>query len=154
MRSGHCRQKGRCNDTSVAEQVGVASAIGDVTVATLHRVKDDRAERVFRVTVRGRFAELTDQARRYLVGTQAEHHIFESAYTPEGTFTYDSRIDFFNFRFELREAGDHPSEAVVERAIAETRSFLRTLDFGARDLTADVVDMSAMWADVDLHQHP
>ncbi len=115
----------------------------------LERVSDDRAARFFRVTVRGRFADLTDQARRYLVGAQAEHDIFESAYTPEGTFTYDSRIDFFNFRFEFRERGDQPCEAAAERAIAETWAFLRTMGFGARDLKADVVDMSAMWADVD-----
>lgn len=134
------------------DPVGVASAIAAVTVATLAAVSDDQPARVFRVTVRGRFADLTDQARRYLVGAQAEHDIFESAYTPEGTFTYDQRIDFFNFRFEVREGGDHPAEAAAERSIAETWLFLRTMDFGSRELKADVVDMSAMWADVELRQ--
>ena len=37
--------------------------------------------RVFRVTVRGQFAELTEQARALLVGSQPEHDISRSTYT-------------------------------------------------------------------------
>ena len=38
--------------------------------------------RVFRVTVRGQFAQLTEQARTLLVHSQPEHDISRSAYTP------------------------------------------------------------------------
>ena len=65
-------------------------------------MSDGEVIRVFRVTVRGRFADLTDRARALLVRSQADHDIFLSAYTPEGTFTYDAAIAFFNLRYELR----------------------------------------------------
>lgn len=107
-------------------------------------------ERVFRVTVRGRFHELTESARRYLVGAQVEHDIFVSAYTPEGTFTYDARIDFFNLRYELRVGGEAPADDAGVLALAEAEAFLRTMGFGCRDLKVEVVDMSAIWADVEL----
>ena len=66
------------------------------------------AERVHRVTVRGQFRDLSEQSRQFLVRSKAEHDIFVSAYTPEGTFTYDDRIQFFNLRYEIRYGGDDP----------------------------------------------
>lgn len=104
----------------------------------------DEATRVFRVTVRGRFADLTDRARRSLISAQAEHDIFRSAYTPEGTFTYDSAIAFFNLRYELRGVGAD-AEALAElEGIDEAERFLDTMGFGHGALKATVVDMSAM----------
>jgi hypothetical protein len=105
----------------------------------------DESARVFRVTVRGRFSELSDRARRYLVGAQAEHDIFSSAYTPEGTFTYDQKVDFFNCRYELRSTADDKAGDVATRGLQEAKLFLQTMKFGYRDLKVDVVDMTAMW---------
>ncbi len=112
----------------------------------------DEQQRVFRVTVRGQFHELSDQARRYLVGAQAEHDIFKSGYTAEGTFTYDARIDFFNLRYELRVGGDDPAGSAAAMARTEAETFLGTMKFGHRHLKIDVVDMSAIWADVELRR--
>lgn len=108
---------------------------------------DVSAERVFRVTVRGRFLDLTAKARSYLVGSVDEHDIMKSGYTAEGTFTYDKRIDFFNFRYEVRVGGDDPETAAHVHGLAETEGFLNTMGFGFRDLKVTLVDMSAMWAD-------
>ena len=106
-------------------------------------------ERVFRVTVRGRFDALTDEARRYLAGAQAEHDIFVSAYTPEGTFTYDSRILFFNLRYELRSAAANASTQVSAAAIQEAELFLRTMKFGHKNVrVTEVADATAIWDDV------
>jgi hypothetical protein len=115
-------------------------------------VLDDQPQRVFRVTLRGRFRHLTDQARRYLVKAQPEHDIFRSGYTAEGTFTYDAAIDFFNLRYEVRAGGDSPAQSAAEQAQTEAHTFLATMGFGHGDLKADVVDMSAMWAEVDLRR--
>ena len=104
--------------------------------------------RVCRVTVRGRFATLTPEVRRYLEAARAEHDIFVSAYTAEGTFTYDARIDFFNLRYEIRSAADDPMADAAARGLAEASLFLRTMGFAHRGLKADVVDMTAMWNDV------
>jgi hypothetical protein len=103
--------------------------------------------RMYRVTVRGRFSGLTDEARRYLVTAQPEHDIFVSAYTTEGTFTYDERILFFNLRYEIRSSGDH--DAVAQEGRREAETFLRTMKFGYQKLSVDVVDASQIWDDVD-----
>ena len=113
---------------------------------------DDESERAspvraFRVTVRGRFDDLTERARRYLVGARAEHDLFVSAFTPEGTFTYDDRILFFNLRYEIRADGPRASDDAGDLAIAEAEQFLDTMGFGYTGLRAQVADLSAMWND-------
>jgi hypothetical protein len=107
---------------------------------------DESTTRVFRVTVRGQFHQLSDQARRYLEGVRAEHDIFKSSYTAEGTFTYDERVDFFNLRYELR-AADSDSAGVT--GLIEAETFLDTMQFAHRNLKVDVVDLSAIWDDVE-----
>lgn len=75
---------------------------------------------------------------------RAEHDIFVSAHTPEGSLTYDDRIDFFNLRHECR-AENSATAAIACREEAEL--FLATMKFGHRDLRVSVVDLSAMWDD-------
>ena len=104
--------------------------------------------RVFRVTVRGQFADLTAQSQAFLVRSQADHEIFRSAYTPEGTFTYDAQIGFFNLRYELRACGPDALELVALEAVDEGERFLCTLGIGWKNLRTNVVDMSAMNNDV------
>ncbi len=67
-----------------------------------------------------------------------------SAYTPDGSLTYDDRIDFFNLRYEWR--ADDAETAGVE-CLEEAELFLGTMKFGCRDLRVNVVDLSAMWDD-------
>jgi hypothetical protein len=102
---------------------------------------------VHRVTVRGRFHHLTDEARRYLVHAQPEHDIFTSGYTIEGTFTYDERIAFFNLRYEVRGAA--ADETAGAMGLREAELFLRTMGFGFQRLTVDVVNATALWDDVE-----
>ena len=99
----------------------------------------------YRVTVRGRFHQLDDSARRYLNSHRAEHDIFLSGFTPEGTLTYDDRLDFFNLRYEVRLTGDDVSpDRAIEAAEAEAAAFLGTLKLGHRNLHSSVMDLRAM----------
>jgi hypothetical protein len=98
---------------------------------------------VHRVTVRGRFIGLDQQKRAYLAREQPEHEIFKSAYTPEGSFTYDERIQFFNLRYEIRTSEGTDDAGTTGRREAE--QFLRTLGFPHSELKVDVVDVSAIW---------
>lgn len=99
----------------------------------------------YRVTVRGRFHELDERARGYLQTHRAEHDIFLSGFTPEGTLTYDDRLDFFNLRYEVRLTGDEATpRRAVDVAEAEAEAFLRTLRLGYRNLHSDVMDLRAM----------
>ena len=100
------------------------------------------ADLVFRATVRGRFGALPDDVRAYLAGAQAEHDIGLSAYTREGTFVYDGKLDFFNLRYEVRATD---ADAAGATALSEAETFLRTLRIPHRALKVTIVDMGAMW---------
>lgn len=101
-------------------------------------------DHVYRVTVRGRFSGLDGDARARLVRSQPDHDIFKSAYTTEGTFTYDERILFFNLRYEVRTT--EGPEAASATGLREAESFLRTLGYGFSNLKVDTVDTSAIWS--------
>ncbi|MFN8024052.1 MAG: DUF6204 family protein [Acidimicrobiales bacterium] len=105
------------------------------------------AVRVFRVTIRGRFRDLSPEARARLVAAQPDHDVFLARYTHEGSFTYDERIQFFNLRYEVR-ADDAELAGVTAQVEAET--FLRVLGYAHHpDLKVDVVDATAVWDDAD-----
>jgi hypothetical protein len=98
--------------------------------------------RVFRVTVRGQFFNLSDDARRYLAKVQSEHDLFISAYTPEGTLSYDERVMFFNMRYEAHADSE---DIALTKSVSEAEAFLRTMGFTHKPLKATVVDVSQMW---------
>jgi Family of unknown function (DUF6204) len=101
------------------------------------------------VTVRGHFHELSESARRFLVSSAAEHDIFLSKFTEEGTFTYEPNLVAFNFRYELRAAGVDAEEVAKQRAIDESVAFLKTMGIGHRHVSGKAMDMSAMWDRAD-----
>ena len=101
--------------------------------------------RVYRVTVRGKFGSLDDATHAYLTREQPEHDIFKSAYTAEGTFTYDERIQFFNLRYEIRCNDD--SDDAENLARQEAEFFLRTLKIPHEITKVSVVDTSTMWSE-------
>ena len=98
--------------------------------------------RVFRVTVRGQFTNLSDAARGYLMKAQAEHDLFVSAYTPEGTLSYDERILFFNMRYEVHAESE---EKALASSLLEAETFLQTMGFAHKQLKANAVDASQIW---------
>jgi len=61
---------------------------------------------VYRVVVRGQFSDLDDDLRARLLAEAADHDLFRSAFTAEGTFTYDERLIAFNLRYEIRVPED------------------------------------------------
>jgi hypothetical protein len=100
---------------------------------------------IFRVTVRGRFSELSESQRDRLVEALDDHHITKSAYTSEGTFTYDANIYSFSLRYEIRAEGDRPDMAASERGMRQAQDFLETLGIGYSHLKAVTTDMQSMW---------
>jgi hypothetical protein len=100
--------------------------------------------RVFRVTVRGRFHQLSDDARRYLTSAAPEHDILLARYTEEGTFSYDDRVQFFTLRYEVRAGDGDSADDAATQATAEAELFLHTMRIGFAGLRAHVMDMTAM----------
>jgi hypothetical protein len=110
---------------------------------------------IYRVTVRGSFADLTDEARARIEAEYEQHDYLHARFTPEGTFVYDVGMGAFSFRYELREydahddapggGSDNPKEAVMARALAMATAFLDDAGFGFRRLRASATDMADMW---------
>jgi hypothetical protein len=100
------------------------------------------AVRVHRAIVRGRFAELDDDARARLTADLDAHAGLPGGFTPEGTFSYDARLDFFTLRYEVRTEDDEEAEDLAEaRALAD----LRRSGLTHGPLTVRATDMASVW---------
>jgi Family of unknown function (DUF6204) len=111
----------------------------------VERVEGADSKHVYRVTVRGQFDQLTDATRAWLIAHLAEHDIFTSKFTEEGTFTYDDRLAFFNLRYEIRVNATKGENEAKALALLEADRFLATMRIGFVRLRAAAMDMSAMW---------
>ena len=102
--------------------------------------------RIYRVAVRGRFADLTDDARAQLVAEAPQHDtVSVGAFTDEGTFTYERAVDFFTFRFQLRARGDDARAEAELDAIERAERYLSGRGLGFRDLKVQATDMATVW---------
>ncbi|MGW2327787.1 DUF6204 family protein [Streptomyces sp. NPDC001700] len=93
---------------------------------------------VFRVTMRGVFEGLAEEDRAALL---AEVDAFRTAYTEEGTFTYDRGLSAFTFRCQVPVESEADGEAeAAERAGAA----LVAHGYPHRILRVGVTDMRAI----------
>ncbi|WP_394937223.1 DUF6204 family protein [uncultured Ilumatobacter sp.] len=109
--------------------------------------------KIYRAVVRGHFSDLDDATRAALTADAGRHTYFDSAFTAEGTFTYEPQLVAFNLRYEMRFVPDNPSDpgdtttdpgvetAAMQRAIA----WLGSKGYGHKHLTVSVIDMASMW---------
>lgn len=106
------------------------------------------ARHIYRVVVRGQFADLTEAQRAALLAEADEHEIFRASYTADGTFTYERNLVAFSFRFEVRATGDDPA-AVEADAIATARARavadLTAWGIGHKHLKVTATDMASIW---------
>jgi hypothetical protein len=100
---------------------------------------------IYRVIVRGTFDRLDDTTRSELLATAAEHDVTRAAFSADGTLTYDTRLVAFSFRYELRDDGDDPERAVVDRARVLAESSLVAIGVGSRDLRVEAINMADVW---------
>jgi len=105
--------------------------------------------KIHRVVVRGHFDGLDENMRGRLLAEAGEHEIYRSAFTADGTFTYDDRLVAFNVRYEIRvpdddDTGD-PEAAVVDLAIDRTTRWLTSVGIGHKHLRATATDMTSAW---------
>jgi hypothetical protein len=101
---------------------------------------------IFRVIVRGRFADLTDAQRETLRHELADGgDIAAYRFTSAGSLAFDRRLDFFSVRAEVRLDDDatvaDASASGEALAIAE----LERRRLGWRDLTTSVANMADVW---------
>lgn len=102
--------------------------------------------RIYRATVKGRFADLDGEARTRLVGELAEHDVLVAGgYHEAGSLTYDRALDFFRYRVQVRADGDDPEGDAVQRAVEMAEAELDRLGVGNRGLEVTTTDMASMW---------
>ena len=109
--------------------------------------------KIYRAVVRGHFSNLDDATSAALVAVADKHTYFDSAFTPDSTFTYDERLVAFNLRYEMRFVPDDASapddtvtQAEVEASAMErATAWLDDKGYGNRHLTVSVTDMASMW---------
>jgi hypothetical protein len=98
------------------------------------------AEHTYRVLVRGRFTDLTDdqraQLREHLKGFD---FLRSGGFSEEGALTFDEKLDFFSYRVILT-AAENPDDAGLRRATAA----LDALGVDFKGLRATVTDMDEM----------
>jgi len=100
--------------------------------------------KIFRVTVRGWFDQLTDEQRAALLAVAAEHDVVSvGGFTETGTLTYERALRTFTFRVQLR---DDEETVVLERATAMAVAEVEALGVAHRDLRARAVDMASVWS--------
>jgi hypothetical protein len=100
--------------------------------------------RTVRVTVRGAFDRLSDAQRAELQAAQGDHDFLHTAYTPEGSLTYDDVAlrPFFTFRFLRTAAAEQDVPDVAAQAELDAAAWLEQRGYGYKNLTAQAVDMS------------
>lgn len=103
---------------------------------------------VYRVVVRGQFADLDDEQRAALAAEAADHDIFRAAYTEWGTFTYEPNLVSFSFRYEVRRPDDDPDAPdPAEVGLAKARASLGEWGLGSKHLrVTGTTAMSEMWS--------
>ncbi len=109
------------------------------------------ATRIYRVVVRGHFHGLDEEQRANLRAAAADHEIFKSAYTRDGTLTYEPNLVAFSFRYEMREPDDTLSDAEAESAVidaakAKARASLDVMGVEHRHLRATATNMADVWS--------
>jgi len=107
------------------------------------------ATRIFRVVVRGHFHGLDAEQRANLVAEAPNYDIFRSAFTADGTLTYEPNLVAFSFRYEVRDSDDPPAGAedrVIEAAVAKARASLDAMGVDYRHLRATATDMATVWS--------
>lgn len=99
--------------------------------------------RTYRVTIRGRFAELPEPARSRLLAEVGEHGVLSARYTAEGTVTYGPELRGLVFRCETRL--DEDVADLQSKAETAGRHALRTWSEGhGVAVTADHVDVTCL----------
>ncbi len=102
--------------------------------------------KIYRVIVRGQFGDLAEADRTRLLAEADEHSYLRSAFTADGTFTYDERLVAFNLRYEVRDSSDElDSAAIGEAAVERAAAWLAQQEIDNKRLRSEVTDMATMW---------
>ena len=99
--------------------------------------------RTLRITVRGRFRDLTDDQRAELRARATEHDVLQASFTAEGHLAYDvDARPFFTFRFLAEAETDEDVARAVTSAEAAASAALDQRGLGHQLRSTQVQDLS------------
>jgi hypothetical protein len=100
---------------------------------------------IYRVLVRGRFADLDETTRARLRAEADDHDVLGAAFTESGTLTYDRSLVAFTCRYQLRLDDDAGAEAAAAEAVERATGDLAAVGIAHRGLDARAIDMASAW---------
>lgn len=105
--------------------------------------------KIYRSVVRGQFDKPDDATRSLLLQRQDDHHYLKSAFTKQGTLTYDHQLVAFNVRFEIRRKDDenNDEDTLKQLALETAAELLDAYGYPHKKLRASITDMADMWVD-------
>jgi len=98
-------------------------------------------EHTYRVLVRGRFTDLDEPGRVRLRAAAGQHDMLNAGFSEEGGLSYDSALDFFSFRVQLRAKVEATDRAVCDQGLAMAAHAVEELGVDFRDMRASATDM-------------
>ena len=101
--------------------------------------------RIYRVLVRGRFADLDDAVRARLLAEADDHDVLGAAFSETGTLTYDRDLVAFTCRYQLRLDDDDAGREAAAEALARATGDLAAVGVAHRGLDARAIDMASAW---------
>ena len=95
--------------------------------------------RTYRITVRGRFENLSAAQRERLRDEQEAHDMFTARFTPEGMFLYTPELIGYQFRYLLSIDEESPEDAdLIARLQAEELAEAAILERGMAGRVVDI----------------
>jgi hypothetical protein len=99
-------------------------------------------DHTYQVIVRGQFRNLSETSRATLLRESASHDMLSAKFTEEGTFTYDTSLLAFTFRYLVASPEIDEEDKAIAVAIRKATAFLESADHGYDDLKSVATDLA------------
>ncbi|MEW1657413.1 MULTISPECIES: DUF6204 family protein [unclassified Streptomyces] len=101
-------------------------------------------QHTYRVIVRGKWDNLTDEARTKLLAEVEDHGLAQLKFTPEGSLAYDTALHAFSYRYVVVSDAEYGEEMAAALGEEKAEEALREAGLGYRELRSTATDMDTM----------
>ncbi|MYT30303.1 MULTISPECIES: DUF6204 family protein [unclassified Streptomyces] len=101
-------------------------------------------QHTYRVIVRGKWDNLTEEARTTLLTEADDHGLAQMRFTAEGSLAYDTALHSFSYRYVIVSDAEYGEEMAAALGEEKAQEALRVAGLGYRELRATATDMDTM----------
>ncbi|MFE7313028.1 DUF6204 family protein [Streptomyces sp. NPDC057555] len=101
-------------------------------------------QHTYRVIVRGKWDNLTEEARTKLLAEVEDHGLAQLKFTPEGSLAYDTALHAFSYRYVVVSDAEYGEEMAAALGEEKAEEALREAGLGYRELRSTATDMDTM----------